>query len=135
MARELIQNADDAGGEGFPRATKIIFDINVDALIVTNDAEFSDCGQQDLHECPWKAERGHRCDFHRFRTTAGSDKRNQAETTGAFGIGFISVYQITDAPEIVSNGRHWRIQPQQSEGQRIEDLGVDTPTIGTVLRL
>jgi len=134
MARELIQNADDAVGEGKKPATEIRFDVNDDALVVWNDSVFSDCGMQGDRECPWKANRGFRCDFHRFRTTAGSDKRGEAGTTGAFGIGFISVYQITDYPEIRSNGWHWAIDPSQPEERRISTAS-DALTVGTLLRL
>lgn len=94
MAHELIQNADDA-----PTATSMCFDIKDDALIVDNDGVFSDCGSVEEAECPWKSIRGHRCDFHRIRNIASGDKRSEPNTTGAFGIGFITVYQITDRPE------------------------------------
>ena len=93
LANELIQNADDA-----PHATEIIFDVRDDALIVENNGVFSDCEHMEQAECPWYPEKEYRCDFHRFRLTASGDKRRQSDTTGAFGIGFIAVYQITDRP-------------------------------------
>ena len=96
LAYELIQNADDA-----PDVSQIRFDVRDDALYVENDGWFSDCQQMESRECPWKNDPGknRRCDFHRFQWVAGADKREQAGTTGNFGIGFISVYQITDHPE------------------------------------
>src|SRR5687768_3070558 len=104
LAHELLQNADDV-----PGVTSFTFNICQHALIVENDGRFSDCGRPETPECEWK-EKGttgsHRCDFHRFRFIAGADKRNEAGTTGAFGIGFISVYQVTDRPELISK-RHW----------------------------
>jgi hypothetical protein len=117
LAHELLQNADDAQG-----ASAFTFNIRDDALVVDNNATFSDCGQIHLPECPWKADLGklHRCDFHRFRRIASGDKRGQANTTGAFGIGFISVYQITDNPELFSAGRHWLIHEERDEDHRIE---------------
>lgn len=118
LAHELLQNADDV-----PGATLCRFNVCDDALIVENDGEFSDCGQLDLQECPWKTdtERGsHRCDFHRFRKVAGADKRNEGSTTGAFGIGFISVYQITDRPEVLS-GRHWILDESEEPSKRIAE--------------
>lgn len=116
LAHELIQNADDAAN-----ATSISFDVTDGALVVDNDGVFSDCGCEAV-ECPWKADEshGHRCDFHRFRHIASGDKRGELGTTGAFGIGFIATYQITDSPELISVGRHWILHEDQPEDERIE---------------
>jgi hypothetical protein len=116
LAHELIQNADDAPGAG-----QMSFDVCEEALIVENDGVFSDCGNIDADECPWKLDpaTGHRCDFHRFRRVASGDKRDQAGTIGAFGIGFISVLQITDQPELISSGRHWILYEDRPEHERI----------------
>lgn len=116
LAHELIQNADDV-----PKVSVLTFNVCHDALVVENDGRFSDCGRPDLPECVWKgdpANGSHRCDFHRFRFVAGADKRNEPGTTGAFGIGFISVYQITDRPELIS-GRHWIIDESEEPNHRI----------------
>jgi len=118
LAHELIQNADDARN-----ATSISFDVCDHALIVDNDGVFSDCQHVDENkECPWKTDSAieHRCDFHRFRNIASGDKRREADTTGAFGIGFIAVYQITDTPELISGGRHWILHEDEPEDQRIK---------------
>lgn len=117
LAYELIQNADDA-----PTATSMTFSIRDDSLVVENDGVFSDCQQIEEVECPWKTDpaRRYRCDFHRFRHIASGDKRAEAGTTGAFGIGFIAVYQITDVPELISAGRHWILHEGAPEDQRIE---------------
>lgn len=118
LAHELIQNADDV-----PKAASISFDVCDYALIVDNDGVFSDCQQvNENKECPWKTDSAieHRCDFHRFRNIASGDKRREADTTGAFGIGFIAVYQITDTPELISGGRHWILHEDEPEDQRIE---------------
>ena len=56
LANELIQNADDAED-----ATSIVFDVRADALVVENDGEFSDCGDELAPECPWFPERQTRC--------------------------------------------------------------------------
>lgn len=117
LAHELVQNADDA-----PEATTMAFDVRTDGLIVDNDGIFSDCGNIEGSECLWKSDpsRGHKCDFHRFRQIAAGDKRLELHTTGAFGIGFIAVYQITDRPELISGGRHWILHEDRDEQERIE---------------
>jgi len=117
LAHEFLQNADDAG------AREVVFDFREDALVIKNDQLFSDCGHVvEERECPWKRDSavGHRCDFHRFRLVAGRDKREDSDTIGAFGIGFISAYQITDSPEVISGNRHWIIRPENPEENRIE---------------
>ena len=111
---ELIQNADDA-----TEAKSITFRIRPDSLIVDNDGYFTDCGSVEERECAWRDPRGHRCDFHRFRLIGAGDKRQEAETAGAFGIGFVSVYQVTDAPEVISAGRHWILREDNPESERI----------------
>lgn len=111
LANELIQNADDAEG-----ATEITFDFRADALYVTNDGLFREK------------------DFDRLRTIASGGKRDEEGTTGAFGIGFISVYQVTDHPELTSSGRYWTIRPERADNERIEQqLRSQTP--GTHFRL
>lgn len=118
LIHELIQNADDA-----PGASSMTFNIDDKALVVDNNGIFRDCGEvEKVTECPWKADesKGHRCDFHRFRNIASGDKRSELLTTGAFGIGFIAVYQITDQPELISAGRHWILHEDNPENERIE---------------
>ena len=122
LAHELIQNADDAkDAEGKLSATRIVFDFKDDALEVSNDAVFRPI------------------DFERIRTVASGSKRSEAgvRTTGKFGVGFISVYQITDRPEIHSAGRHWIIRPDESEYRRIAEYEDASLTVdqGTLFRL
>ena len=104
LAHELIQNADDAKNDvGELCASEIIFDVRDDALLVRNDAVF----------------RG--ADFERIREVASGAKRYEdgARTTGAFGVGFISVYQITDRPEIHSAERRMVLKPDNPEDKRV----------------
>lgn len=116
LAYELIQNADDVKDElGNPATTLIRFDIRDDALIVENDGVFRPV------------------DFERMQHIASGGKRDEEGTTGAFGIGFISVYQITDSPEIISSGVHWAFQPAESPDKRI--IEVPENTLGTRFRL
>ncbi|MHA1930068.1 MAG: hypothetical protein ACTSV2_15965, partial [Candidatus Thorarchaeota archaeon] len=72
------------------------FDVCDDALYVENNGSFRDE------------------DFDRMERLASRGKREEQDTTGAFGIGFISVYQITDKPEITSSGRKWVIVPEKN---------------------
>ena len=111
LAYELIQNADDAEG-----ATWMVFDVEETELIVDNDGVFSACEDPAVRECSFP---DHLCDFHSFRRIAAGDKRERAGTTGAFGVGFTAVYQITDAPELLSAGRHWLVDELAVEDQRI----------------
>ena len=122
LAHELIQNADDAkDASGKLSATRITFDFKDDALVVSNDAVLRET------------------DFERMRDVAGASKRSEFgdRTTGAFGVGFISVYQVTDRPEIHSSGWRWTIRPEYEEGKRIrQDLDPSlTRDKGTVFRL
>ena len=104
LAHELIQNADDAkNDEGDLCASEIVFDVRDDALVVSNDAVFREV------------------DFGRIREVASGAKRHEdgARTTGAFGVGFISVYQITDRPEIHSAERRMVLKPDNPEDKRV----------------
>ncbi len=103
MARELIQNADDAG------AKIISFNIADDELIVWNDAKFLNCGLNS-DDCPWSTQgsphlgKRKACDFHAISKVGSGNKYNQPGLIGRFGIGFVSVYQLTDQP-LVSEAR------------------------------
>jgi len=112
LVQELIQNADDAG------ASRMTFDIGKDALVVDNDATFSDCGDQRARTCRWRAAGDKPCDLHAFRRLSGASKRGRLGTTGAFGIGFTAVYQITDRPELISAGSHVAIDETQDAQKR-----------------
>jgi hypothetical protein len=132
LAKEFIQNADDA------QASTIRFDLRDDALIVTNDAEFSQCSNLDNRDelaCSRIGESQRLCDFHRIAETASGDKRNQDDTTGEKGIGFISVYRFTDHPVLVSRGRQWTFHPEAAESERIVEVSSPAPTRGTEFRL
>jgi hypothetical protein len=128
MAFELIQNADDT-----QKATWLRFDVRDEALWVEDDGGFTDCGDQTVgpHECLFLADRDYRCDFHSFRLVSGADKSNRVNTTGAMGIGFTSVYQITDRPELRSGQWHWIVDETQPQESRISSEALETPHEGT----
>jgi len=99
LANEILQNADDA-----PDVTTVTFDINEMALFVENNGSFRER------------------DFQRLRNIAAGAKRLELNTIGIFGIGFLSVYQITDNPIIVSAGKKWTFYPEAEENQRIIEI-------------
>jgi hypothetical protein len=106
LANELLQNADDAkNDDGDLGATNVTFDVTEEAFVITNDAYFRES------------------DFERLQDVASGSKRSESgvRTTGAFGIGFISVYQVTDRPEIFSSGRHWILRPEMDQNVRIAE--------------
>lgn len=113
MALELIQNADDAG------ATNLSFDARDDALVVDNGASFSSCGMHEP-ECPWgkigDPEGLHRpCNFHAIAEMGSRSKIQAQDQIGRFGIGFVSVYQITDTPIVRSGVIELQLNPQTQE--------------------
>ena len=118
---EFVQNADDVEG-----ATEVVFSVTDEALVIENDTVFSDCGDQDVVPCLWKTERGHLCDLHSFNLLSSADKQNREEpTTGAFGIGFLTAYQVTDNPVLATAGYHWRLDETVGDTEgRIADVCV-----------
>ncbi|XP_064809741.1 sacsin-like [Oncorhynchus masou masou] len=114
ILKELIQNADDAG------ASEVVFlhdercygrqslkteglgKYQGPALYAFNNAEFA-------------AE-----DWQGIQTTGRSVKRNDPNKVGRFGIGFNSVYHITDVPSIFSSKYLGFLDPQEKLfGERI----------------
>ena len=43
------------------------------------------------------------------------------------GIGFTSVYQVTDRPELISGRLHWVIDETKDQDDRIVETELDTP--------
>ena len=118
LAAELIQNADDAGD-----ATEMSFTVDQGALQVWNDGSFTRCPELGAHECPWQARGQPACDFHSFRNVAGGSKEDRSDATGAFGIGFTAVYQITDRPVLTSSGKRWTIDETATDEAADADQG------------
>ncbi|MBO6538004.1 MAG: DUF3883 domain-containing protein [Rhizobiaceae bacterium] len=122
MALELIQNADDA------HATTLTIDARKDTLVVRNDATFTTCGLA-APKCPWEQSadpngRRRPCNFHAISMMGGRSKVFAPDQIGRFGIGFVSVYQITDTPIIRSAGTQLLLNPYTGEAttQLIEDF-------------
>ena len=110
IPHELAQNADDAED-----ATVIRFTVSDEALTVWNDGTFTDC-REDGARCPWPRS----CDLHAFRRFAGRTKASDVTKTGAFGVGFTSVYQVTDAPELLYGDEHWILNEMAPEEERLQ---------------
>ncbi len=114
MSLELIQNADDAG------ATSLYIDARDDALVVANNQNFTSCGLEDP-ECPWIKQGDpttglqRPCNFHAISEMGSRSKLHESKQIGRFGIGFVSVYQITDTPIIRSADVELRLNPQTQE--------------------
>jgi hypothetical protein len=136
LTYELVQNADDAS-----QAKEMRFEVSSAGLVIWNDGTFSDCDQQERRDCPGVTDADGslvRCDFHSIRLISGHAKREKKGTTGAFGIGFTSVFQVTDYPELISGGRHWRLRYDEAEDDRIDvcgGCGRDHHTVGTTFIL
>jgi hypothetical protein len=119
MALELIQNADDAG------ATTLTIDARDDALVVRNNEVFSRCSLSKK-SCDWEFDNpvddgsGQRrlCNFHAIARLGGRSKLGSENQTGRFGIGFVSVYQITDTPIIRSAGVEYTLIPTERKAAR-----------------
>jgi hypothetical protein len=104
MALELIQNADDAD------AAEMRFDVRQDGLHVWNSGSFSNCGLADT-TCPMLESDGRLCNFHAISKMGSRSKIGMGSQIGRFGIGFISVYQITDGPIVRSGDIERRLEP------------------------
>lgn len=89
VAKELLQNADDAFRDD-RGPVYVEFDFTSESLIVTHIGKPFD-----------------KRDFESITLIASGSKRADAERTGTFGVGFVSVYHVTDRPTVESNG--WRI--------------------------
>lgn len=87
IAGEMIQNADDA------KASIISFHFRPDALIVHNNSHFTEQ------------------DFKNIVAIASGNKREEVEKTGIWGTGFISVFHLTDIPELESDGKRIIFEP------------------------
>ena len=99
IIKELLQNADDAGATEMnicydtrhhcDRRESLFFpgmaECHGPALVVNNDAMFT------------------KEDFENITKLAGATKEGKTLKIGKFGIGFCSVYHITDIPSFVSN--------------------------------
>lgn len=99
VLKEIIQNADDAG------ATKVGFCLDrrkhgQDSLLFKELAAWQGPALLAYNNAQFSAE-----DFESISKVGGSKKQAQPWKTGRFGVGFNSVYHLSDLPSFVS-GRH-----------------------------
>ena len=118
IIHEFIQNADDAGAS----TVSIVLDerqhaserlpspdmhrLQGPALVVKNDATFSDD------------------DWERIQSTGRSGKLLDASKTGRFGLGFNSVYNVTDWPCVLTRDRIGIFDPH---GETVDGASRDEP--------
>ena len=100
---ELLQNAEDT------KATNVKFELFEDKLIFSHDGS-------NLFEIN---------DIDSITNTANSTKIKDGNTIGKFGIGFKSVFEYTDEPEIMSGKYHFIIEeiliPKEIEDNKYYD--------------
>ncbi|MCA0354936.1 MAG: DUF3684 domain-containing protein [Chloroflexi bacterium] len=95
IVREMAQNADDVPGEG---QRWLEFHFNDQALVIRNNTTFRSI------------------DFENIKNIARGGKRlEQRNTIGMFGVGFVSVYQLTDTPILRSSGQELRFIPEHGQ--------------------
>ncbi|WP_420594289.1 sacsin N-terminal ATP-binding-like domain-containing protein [Deinococcus sp.] len=98
VMHELLQNAEDA------QATEFYVKFTPEALWVGNNAVF-----EDDH-------------FQALSNPAAGSKRHDVEQIGSFGIGFTSVYQLTDSPQVMSRGQRHTLFPLEDTVEIAHDV-------------
>jgi len=105
VIKELIQNADDAGatelvvalderkGESVPPECQSYSPLFESALLIRNDARFRIAREVEARD---------KDDFEAICEVAGGHKRFNPTAAGRFGIGFNSVYFLSDTPVLFS---------------------------------
>ncbi|XP_077392904.1 sacsin [Festucalex cinctus] len=107
ILKELIQNADDA------QATNVTFihderSYGTKNLWTDTLGRFQGPALYSYNNAPFTDE-----DWEGIQAVGRSVKRNDPTTVGRFGIGFNSVYHITDVPSIFSSGYLGIFDPQE----------------------
>ena len=98
IVKEFIQNSDDALVSGYSEEDKYMeIKFLPEKIIIKNGSTFSEE------------------DFISITNIAIGEKRNNEDNTGSLGIGFVSVYQITDKPCLYSSGFKMELDPTKEE--------------------
>ncbi|KAG8937653.1 hypothetical protein FRC00_002981 [Tulasnella sp. 408] len=105
--REILQNTDDAGGQiqkfildTRPQPRSDLFNSALEAcqgpsIIAYNNAKFSDKDWESITHISY------------------SSKKNDDRSTGKYGLGFCTVYHVTDNPQILSDERLLVLDPHK----------------------
>ncbi|XP_026867820.2 sacsin isoform X1 [Electrophorus electricus] len=107
ILKELIQNAEDAGAT----EVKFLYDeteYGVDLLWSHDMAQYQGAALYVYNDAVFTAE-----DWNGIQEIARSRKREDPLKVGRFGIGFNSVYHITDVPSIFSGDQIAMLDPHQ----------------------
>ena len=105
IVREMAQNADDVPGED---DRWLEFHFYPEKLIIRNNTHFR------------------HIDFENINNIARGGKRLENRSTiGAFGVGFVSVYQLTDTPILRSSGREIQFFPATGQARQRSSTVVD----------
>lgn len=108
--KEMVQNADDAGA----RTVSFIYDerMNEDARTRLINPKLQDCQGPALwiyNDASFTEQ-----DFENLRKLGGGTKEHQSTKIGKFGLGFSSVYNLTDVPSFVSGSSYVIFDPHLS---------------------
>jgi hypothetical protein len=109
--KELVQNADDA------EATEISFSISDTGLTVYNDQLMTYCQfpNKSYKSCNYEGKnKNDFCDVHAIKTLSSQNKKKNSDTTGKFGIGFVSTFLFTDQPSISSGDLRMTFLPVEN---------------------
>ena len=98
LISELLQNANDAKLENDNELVDVEFDFMPNSLIVRNNKKFKETSR-NTHEEKL------RDDWWRITHILSGGKEIEHDKIGKFGWGFLSVYHITDNPEVASNSK------------------------------
>jgi len=99
---ELIQNAEDCTREGEETTIEIV--LRPDAVIFRNNGDLFD--KEDIRNL---------CDVGR------TQKKTNDENIGFWGIGFKSVFRVTDAPHVFSNKFHFKFDREHWQNDGIDE--------------
>ncbi|KAF3843033.1 hypothetical protein F7725_001882 [Dissostichus mawsoni] len=134
--KEIIQNAEDAGAE----ACKFLVDLRVhkDSPESLIDPDMALC----QGPCLWafNNEQFTAEDWKNIVRVGSASKENKVEKIGKFGLGFNTVYHVTDVPSILSGNSLLILDPNFGPYERIFDCNFRSqsppePYPGTLIKL